>query len=355
MSPFDAAIIAPSTRQVRKLEQGRARSMIDPFGRSIDYLRVSVTDRCDLRCVYCMAEHMVFLPKRDVLSLEELDRVASTFVALGVRKLRLTGGEPLVRKGFITLVERLSRHLATGALEELTLTTNGTRLAEFAADLFRHGVRRINVSLDTLDAERFKRITRGGDLSRVLSGIEAAQAAGLKVKINTVALAQDNRADLPAMAAWAHARDLALTLIETMPMGEVDEDRTDQFVSLSQLREDMAAVWTLDPLDMATGGPARYYRVKETGGLLGMITPLSHNFCEACNRVRLTCTGTLHTCLGQDDATDLRAVMRDHPDDDAPLIAAIRAGIGVKPKGHDFRIGRGDGPAVARHMSTTGG
>ena len=211
------------------------------------------------------------------------------------------------------------------------------------------------MSLDTLDPDKFRRITRGGDLAQVVDGISAAQAAGIKVKINTVALAQDNRAELPGMVAWAHARDLSLTLIETMPMGEIDEDRTDQYVSLSQLREDMAAVWTLDPLDLTTGGPARYYRVAETGGVLGMITPMSHNFCEACNRVRLTCTGTLHTCLGQDDATDLRAVMREHPGDDAPLLAAIRAGIDAKPKGHDFRIGRGEGPAVTRHMSTTGG
>ena len=230
-----------------------------------------------------------------------------------------------------------------------------TELREIVADLARHGVRRINVSLDTLDPETFRAVTRGGELARVIAGIDAAQAAGLKVKINAVALARDNRAELPALLAWAHGRGCDLTLIETMPMGEVDEDRTDQYVSLTDLRADMAAVWTLDPLDEDTGGPARYFRVAETGGKLGLITPMSHNFCDTCNRVRLTCTGTLHTCLGQDDATDLRAVMRAHPDDDAPLIAAIRGAIDAKPKGHDFRIGRGEGPAVARHMSTTGG
>jgi len=332
-----------------------AQPVVDPFGRSIRYLRVSVTDRCDLRCVYCMAEHMVFLPKREVLTIEELDRAASAFVRLGVQKLRLTGGEPLVRRGFMELVERLSRHLATGALEELTLTTNGTRLSEFAGDLARFGVKRINVSLDTLKPDLFRTLTRGGDLAKVLKGVEAATAAGLKVKINTVALARDNRDELPAMVAWAHGQGHEITLIETMPMGEIDGDRTDQYVSLSQLKADLAAVWTLDPLDYATGGPARYWTVAETGGTLGLITPMSHNFCESCNRVRLTCTGVLHTCLGQEDETDLRAVIRAHPDDDAPLMDAIRAAIAVKPRGHDFRIGRGEGPAVRRHMSTTGG
>ena len=345
----------PEFRLAARARGSDAGAMQDPFGRSIRYLRISVTDRCDLRCVYCMSEHMVFLPKPQVLTIEELDRVSSAFVGLGVRKLRLTGGEPLVRRGFMELVQRLSRHLDSGALDELTLTTNGTQLERFAADLFRSGVRRINVSLDTLDPETFRTVTRGVDLARVIAGIDAAQAAGLKVKINAVALARDNRAELPALLAWAHGRDCDLTLIETMPMGEVDEDRTDQYVSLSYLRADMAAVWTLDPLDEDTGGPARYFRVAETGGKLGLITPMSHNFCDTCNRVRLTCTGTLHTCLGQDDATDLRAVMRAAPDDDALLIAAIRGAIDTKPKGHDFRIGRGEGPAVARHMSTTGG
>ena len=354
MSPDDlsAPDLAPGFAVARRSD---VAPVVDPFGRSIRYLRVSVTDRCDLRCVYCMSEHMVFLPKPEVLTIEELDRVSTAFIGLGVRKLRLTGGEPLVRRGFLQLVERLSRHLATGALEELTLTTNGTQLATHAAALARHGVKRVNVSLDTLDADRFRTLTRGGSLAKVIAGIDAAQAAGLSVKINAVALARDNRAELPALLAWAHGRGCELTLIETMPMGEIDEDRTDQYVSLAEVQADLAAVWTLNPLDKVTGGPARYWRVEETGGTLGLITPMSHNFCEACNRVRLTCTGTLHTCLGQDDATDLRAVMRAHPEDDAPLIAAIRAGIDAKPKGHDFRIGRGEGPAVARHMSTTGG
>ena len=356
MTPFDLeSPYLTSLRRAPAAGEALGGPLVDPFQRNISYLRVSVTDRCDLRCVYCMSEHMVFLPKRDVLSLEELDRVASVFVGLGVRKLRLTGGEPLVRKGVMGLVERLSRHLVSGALEELTLTTNGTHLARHAADLARLGVRRVNVSLDTLDAARFRKITRGGDLAQVTAGIDAALAAGLKVKINTVALAQDNRDELPAMVAWAHARGCDLTLIETMPMGEIEEDRTDQYLSLTQLRADLAAVWTLDPLETVTGGPARYWRVAETGGTLGLITPMSHNFCEACNRVRLTCTGTLHTCLGQEDATDLRAAMRAHPDDDAPLIAAIRAGVLAKPKGHDFVIGRGAAPSVSRHMSATGG
>ncbi len=350
MSPDDLS--APAFALARK---SPVAPVVDPFGRSIRYLRVSVTDRCDLRCVYCMAEHMVFLPKPEVLTIEELDRVASAFVGLGVRKLRLTGGEPLVRRGFMELVERLSRHLTSGALEELTLTTNGTQLSRFAADLARHGVKRINVSLDSLDADLFRTLTRGGSLDKVIAGIDAAQAAGIAVKINAVALARDNRAELPALLAWAHGRGCDLTLIETMPMGEIEEDRTDQYVSLADVQADLAAIWTLNPTSKVTGGPARYWRVEETGGVLGLITPMSHNFCESCNRVRLTCTGTLHTCLGQDDATDLRAVMRSHPDDDAPLIAAIREGIDGKPKGHDFRIGRGEGPAVTRHMSTTGG
>lgn len=349
MTPFDAPapVPGPGPRD--------PRALTDPFGRVISYLRVSVTDRCDLRCLYCMPEAMRFLPRAEVLSIEELDRLCSVFVGLGTRKLRLTGGEPLMRKGFMTLVERLSRHLSTGALDELTLTTNGTRLSEFAEGLAGAGVRRINVSMDTLDADNFRRITRGGDLAKVMAGIDAALASGLSVKINTVALARDNRAEIPALLAWAHGRGCDMTLIETMPLGEVDEDRTDQFVSLAEVRDDLAAIWTLTPLTERTGGPARYVRVEETGGRLGFITPLSHTFCEACNRVRLTCTGTLHTCLGQDDATDLREPLRAHPDDDAPLIAAIRRGIDAKPKGHDFRIGVGEAPAVARHMSTTGG
>lgn len=329
-------------------------ALIDGFGRAVTYLRVSVTDRCDLRCVYCMAEKMVFLPKAEVLTLEELDRISSAFIGLGVRKLRLTGGEPLVRKGFMGLVENLSRHLATGALDELTLTTNGTRLAEFAADLARLGVRRINVSMDTLKPDLFRTLTRGGDINKVIAGIEAAQAAGLAVKINAVALARDNAAEIPDLIQWAHGRGLDMTLIETMPLGEVEADRTDQFLSLEQVRRELSSYWTLTDLPLNTGGPARYVRVEETGGRLGLITPLSHNFCEACNRVRLTCTGTLHTCLGREDASDLRAVLRAGASD-ADLVEAIRHAVDAKPQGHDFQIGRGAAPATRRHMSTTGG
>jgi GTP 3',8-cyclase len=316
-------------------------------------LRVSVTDRCDLRCVYCMAEHMTFLPKAEVLSLEELDRIATAFVRLGVRKLRLTGGEPLVRKGMMDLVRGLGRHLKTGALEELTLTTNGTRLTEFAGDLAAAGVRRINVSLDTLKPDLFRKLTRGGDLKKVLAGIEAAQAAGLAVKINTVALKDDNAGEIPDLIRWAHGAGHDLTLIETMPLGEIEADRTDQYLSLATVRRELESFWTLEELPLSTGGPARYVRIAETGGRLGLITPLSHNFCEACNRVRLTCTGTLHSCLGQDDASDLRAVIRAGASD-ADLIEAIRGAVDAKPKGHDFQITR-RAPAVARHMSTTGG
>jgi len=320
----------------------------------VSYLRVSVTDRCDLRCVYCMAEHMTFLPKAEVLTLEEIDRIASAFIATGTRKIRLTGGEPLVRKGFLTLVERLARHLQTGSLDELTLTTNGTRLAEFAPDLAALGVRRINVSLDTLRADSFRRLTRGGDLAKVLAGIEAARAAGLRVKINTVALAHDNAEEIPALIQWAHGKGMDMTLIETMPLGEIDEDRSDQFLSLADVRRQLEGFWTLADIPLSTGGPARYVEVAETGGRLGFITPLSHNFCELCNRVRLTCTGTLHTCLGREDAADLRAVIRAGASD-AELIDAIRMAVDAKPKGHDFHIARGLAPALSRHMSTTGG
>ncbi|WP_454713563.1 GTP 3',8-cyclase MoaA [Caulobacter segnis] len=328
-----------------------APRLIDGFGRAVTYLRVSVTDRCDLRCLYCMSEHMTFLPKAEVLTLEELDRLASTFVGLGVRKLRLTGGEPLVRKGFMELVAGLSRHLRSGALDELTLTTNGTQLERFAGDLARHGVRRINVSLDTLKPDLFRKLTRGGDLERVIAGVDAALAAGIAVKINAVALKADNAAELPELIQWAHARGCDMTLIETMPMGEVDQDRTDQYLSLQDVRRDLSSFWTLEDIHHATGGPARYVRVAETGGRLGLITPLSNHFCDTCNRVRLTCTGTLHTCLGRDDASDLRAVIRGGATD-AQLRDAIFAAIGSKPEGHDFQIAR---PAVARHMSTTGG
>ncbi|RAK59772.1 GTP 3',8-cyclase MoaA [Phenylobacterium hankyongense] len=342
MTPYDAA--SP---------QGPV-GLTDGFGRTVTYLRVSVTDRCDLRCVYCMAEHMTFLPKAEVLTLEELDRLASAFVSLGVRKLRITGGEPLVRKGVMGLIAGLGRHLKTGALDELTLTTNGTQLAQFADQLAEAGVRRINVSLDTLKPELFRALTRGGDLAKVVAGIEAAQAAGLRVKINAVALKDDNAAELPELIRWAHGRDLDMTLIETMPMGEVEADRTDQYLSLTALRAELESFWTLTDLPLSTGGPARYVKVEETGGRLGFITPLSHNFCEACNRVRLTCTGTLHTCLGQEDASDLRAVIRGGADE-AGLIEAIRHAVDAKPKGHDFRIARAAGPSVGRHMSTTGG
>ncbi|MDR3508693.1 MAG: GTP 3',8-cyclase MoaA [Caulobacteraceae bacterium] len=347
MTPFDA--FAPSAAPSL-----RTPGLVDGFGRAVTYLRVSVTDRCDLRCVYCMAEQMTFLPKAEVLSLEELDRVSSAFIEMGVRKLRITGGEPLVRKGVMALFERLSRHLANGDLKELTLTTNGTRLAAFAADLARLGVRRINVSLDTLKPDLFRRLTRGGDVRQVLAGIEAAQAAGLAVKINTVALAGDNAAEIPHLIAWAHGRGMDLTLIETMPLGETGEDRTDQFLSLKTVRQELESYWTLSELGHNTGGPARYVRIAETGGRLGLITPLTHNFCESCNRVRLTCTGTLHTCLGREDASDLRAVMRAGASDE-DLKAAILNAIDAKPEGHDFHIERGSAPALVRHMSTTGG
>ncbi|MCA6224862.1 MAG: GTP 3',8-cyclase MoaA [Phenylobacterium sp.] len=343
MTPLDTA---PSV-------QSRPR-LVDGFGRAVTYLRVSVTDRCDLRCVYCMAEHMTFLPKAQVLTLEELERLASAFIDLGVRKIRITGGEPLVRKGVMGLFSALSHRLATGDLDELTLTTNGTRLAEFAVPLAEAGVRRINVSLDTLDPDRFRKLTRGGDLARVLAGLEAARAAGLSVKINAVALRDDNAEELPDLIAWAHGQGFDATLIEAMPMGDIDVDRSDQFLSLRQVRDHLESFWTLTDLDLTTGGPARYVRVAETGGRLGFITPLSHNFCELCNRVRLTCTGTLHTCLGREDASDLRAVLRAGASD-AELRRAILAAIDAKPEGHDFRIDRNAPPAVQRHMSTTGG
>ena len=349
MTPYDAPQTPAAVRPIQA-----PGALIDGHGRQVTYLRLSVTDRCDLRCVYCMAEHMRFLPKAEVLSLEELDRIASVFVALGVRKLRLTGGEPLVRKGLLTLVESLSRHMKSGALTELTLTTNGTRLAGFAADLARVGVARINVSMDTLRPDLFERLTRGGDLAQVQAGIMAAEAAGLKVKINVVALARDNAEEIPTLIEWAHARGLAITLIETMPMGDIDEDRTDQFLSLAKVRRDLESFWTLRDVAVTTGGPARYVDVIETGGRLGFITPLSHNFCESCNRVRLTCTGTLHTCLGREDATDLRSVIRSGGSDD-DLAATIADGIARKPTGHDFHIERGAAPSVSRHMSTTGG
>ena len=329
--------------------------MIDPFGRTVSYLRVSVTDRCDFRCVYCMPEHMTFLPKADVLSLEELDRLCSAFIRKGVNKLRLTGGEPLVRRDVMKLFRSIGRHLQTGSLKELTLTTNGSQLARFAPELADCGVKRVNVSVDTLDAEKFRRITRWGELSKVLAGIDAAQAAGLKIKINVVALRGVNEDEIPELISWAHGRGMDMTLIETMPMGDVDADRTEQYLPLSLVKAQLAKRFTMDSLDDRTGGPARYVRLRETGGRLGFITPLSHNFCESCNRVRLTCTGMLYMCLGQDDSADLRAPLRASSDE-AVIDAAIDEAIGRKPKGHDFIIDRRHNrPAVARQMSLTGG
>ena len=329
--------------------------MIDPFGRHVSYLRVSVTDRCDFRCVYCMSEHMTFLPKKDLLTLEELDRVCSAFVRKGVRKLRITGGEPLVRKNVMWLFKALGRHLEDGTLDELTLTTNGSLLHRMSGDLYACGVRRINVSLDTLSPTKFKAITRWGDLDTVINGITAAERAGLKVKINAVALKGVNDDEIDDLIRFAHGRGADLTLIETMPMGDIEGDRTDQYVPLSQVRADLLERWTLKDIPYSTGGPARYVEIAETGGRLGFITPMTHNFCESCNRVRLTCTGTLFMCLGQDDASDLRAPLRASADDQQ-LESAIDEAIGRKPKGHDFIIDRGSQSlAVARHMSVTGG
>jgi cyclic pyranopterin phosphate synthase len=331
------------------------RELVDPFGRAINYLRVSVTDRCDFRCVYCMAENMSFLPKAEVLTLEELDRLCSAFIARGVRKLRLTGGEPLVRRGIMTLVNSLSRHLHSGQLAELTLTTNGSQLSKYADEIKAAGVRRINVSLDTLDAEKFRTITRWGSLEQVLGGIDAAQAAGLRIKINAVALKGVNEDEFPRLIEWAHGRGMDLTLIEVMPLGEIGEGRLDQYLPLSIVRARLAERFSLDDLDYRTGGPARYARVAETGGKLGFITPMTHNFCESCNRVRVTCTGTLYMCLGQEDAADLRRPLRASEANDL-LFVAIDEAIGRKPKGHDFIIDRRhQRPALARHMSETGG
>ena len=351
MTPYDApsfpadapAVATPSSRA----------PLADGLGRAVRYLRLSVTDRCDLRCTYCMPERMTFLPRAEVLSLEELERVAALFIGLGARKLRLTGGEPLVRKGVLDLVARLGSRVG-GGLDELTLTTNGTRLEAAAAALAAAGVRRVNVSMDSLDPATYRRLTRGGDLATVLRGIDAAQAAGLRVKVNAVALARDNRAELAGMVAWAHGRGLDITFIEAMPMGEVEADRLDQHLSLQAVRDELAATWTLTPLPDSTGGPARWLRVEETGGRLGLITPMTHTFCDTCNRVRVTATGVLHTCLGRDDATDLRTPMRDGASD-AELAALVRRAVLAKPAGHDFRLVPGAAPAVARHMSVTGG
>ena len=344
-----------STLELDRPADRPVRPLIDPFARAITYLRVSVTDRCDFRCVYCMSEHMSFLPKADLLTLEELDRLCSAFVAKGVRKLRLTGGEPLVRRGIMTLFSSLSRHLKTGALDELTLTTNGSQLVKYAAELKSHGVERINVSLDTLDPDKFRAITRWGDLDKVIAGIDAAQAAGLKVKINAVALKGVNEDELADLVAWAHGRGMDITLIEVMPLGEIGDDRLDQYLPLSMVRARLAERFSMDEIDYMTGGPARYVRVKETGGRLGFITPMTHNFCESCNRVRITCTGTLFMCLGQEDAADLRAPLRASEANDL-LYAAIDEAILRKPKGHDFVIDRRHKrPALSRHMSVTGG
>jgi cyclic pyranopterin phosphate synthase len=330
-------------------------ALVDPFGRQISYLRVSVTDRCDFRCVYCMSEHMTFLPKPDLLTLEELDRICTAFVARGVEKLRITGGEPLVRRDIMTLFRSLSRHLDGGALKELTLTTNGSQLARFAKELAGYGVKRINVSLDTLDPEKFKALTRWGDLAKVLGGIDAAQEAGLHVKINAVALKGENEHEIAPLMEWAHGRGMDLALIEVMPLGDVGTERVDQYLPLSLVRARLAEKYTLEDIAFRTGGPARYVEVKETGGKLGFITPLTHNFCEGCNRVRLTCTGTLYMCLGQEDAADLRGPMRASPSNEL-LYTAMEDAIARKPKGHDFVIDRRTRqPAVGRHMSHTGG
>ncbi len=342
---FDRALDADSVRP----------TLTDPFGRDITYLRVSVTDRCDFRCVYCMNEHMTFLPKADLLTLEELDRLCSAFVARGVRKLRLTGGEPLVRRGIMTLFSTLSRHLRSKQLDELTLTTNGSQLVKYASDLAAVGIKRINVSLDTLDETKFRDITRWGSLDQVLAGIDAAQAAGLQIKINTVALKGVNEDEFPRLLEWAHGRGMDMTLIEVMPLGDIGEERLDQYLPLSMVRAGLAQRFTLEELDYRTGGPARYVRVAETGGRLGFITPLTHNFCELCNRVRVTCTGTLYMCLGQADAADLRKPLRASEGNEL-LHESIDEAIARKPKGHDFVIDRRHRrPALARHMSVTGG
>jgi len=331
--------------------------LIDPFERAITYLRVSVTDRCDFRCVYCMSENMSFLPKKELLTLEELDRLCSAFIGLGVEKLRITGGEPLVRRGIMTFFDAMSRHLGSGALKELTLTTNGSQLGRFAQNLVDAGVRRVNISLDTLDEEKFATITRWGRLKQVIEGIDAAQKAGLRVKINAVALKGVNDAELFDLTEWCASRDMDLTFIEVMPMGDIgNEDRLDQYWALNDLRAQLETRYTATDLAERTGGPARYLRLEETGQKIGLITPLTHNFCESCNRVRITCTGEIYTCLGQEGKSDLRAPLREHPDADDPLVQAIQAAIGQKPKGHDFDYSRQrtDGQ-MSRHMSHTGG
>jgi len=335
--------------------ESKTPDLVDPFGRAVTYIRVSVTDRCDFRCVYCMSEDMTFLPKRDLLSLEELDRLCSAFVGLGTRKIRITGGEPLVRRNILTLFRSLSRHLDSGALNEITVTTNGSQLEKHARDLHAAGVRRINVSLDTLNEERFRAITRWGNFRKVMDGIDAAQNAGLAVKINAVALKGVNDDEITAMVRWAHGRGIDMTFIEVMPLGEIEAERTDQYMPLTEVRQTLSREFTLLDSDYQTGGPARYVTVAETGGRVGFITPMTHNFCESCNRVRITCTGTLYMCLGQEDAADLRASLRAS-ESNGPLEQAIREAIARKPKGHDFVLERSaNAPAVSRHMSTTGG
>ena len=326
--------------------------MIGGSAQNITYLRLSVTDRCDLRCAYCMPERMEFLPRSDVLSLDELDRLASLFIGMGIRKLRLTGGEPLVRKGFVGLVEKLSRHLASGALDEMVITTNGTRLAEHAEGLARHGIKRINVSIDSLNPATYARITRGGDVTKVIAAVDAAIAAGIAVKINTVALAQDNLGEVVGLADWAHQRGAAISFIEVMPLGDVEAERINQHVPMSEVRRRLAEKWALTPLALNTGGPARYVRT-EAGGTIGFITPLSDNFCGSCNRVRVTCTGQLYLCLGHDAKTDLRGLLRSG-DEDA-LRARIAGAMRHKPLSHDFRIAPSVVQGIERHMSVTGG
>ena len=339
--------------QPRLEPTGTAGPLLDRYGRQITYLRVSVTDRCDFRCVYCMAEDMTFLPRKDVLTFEEIDTIVTAFVRRGVRRVRLTGGEPLVRRDILALTERLGRHFGDG-LDELTFTTNGSQLAKYADGLAAAGVRRINVSLDTLDADRFAAITRRGRLDQVLGGIEAADRAGLKVKLNMVAMRDVNDDEIEPMLRWAHGRGYGLTLIEGMPLGEVGMDRVDSYLPLKELRDTLASRFTFEHADHRTGGPARYVWVKETGGVLGFITPMSHNFCESCNRVRLTATGQLYMCLGQDDMVDLRAALRDEGPE--ALDAALDRAMQLKPKGHDFVLDRDHtAPALTRHMSVTGG
>jgi len=335
----------------------QSRPLVDQFGRHVTYLRISVTDRCDLRCTYCMAEKMQFLPKRELLTIEELDQVARAFIERGVKKIRITGGEPLVRRGMPELIERLGSYLGQG-LDELTLTTNGTLLTQFADILARNGVKRINVSLDSLDPAKFEKITRRGKLQQVMDGIDAALEAGLHVKINTVALKHENLDDLKEMISWAHGKGMDLTLIEVMPLGETDEDRIDQYIPLPMVKDQLAAYWTFDEEAQkdVNAGPSRYVRVKQTGGRLGFITPLTNNFCAGCNRVRVTCTGRIYMCLGQDDHIDLRSALRESDDPDVALDACLNRALLKKPERHEFKIDRrGQDPALQRHMSVTGG